>query len=90
MVFLPEDNKDLSSPATQSVLSAINDDLCKLLQSPAAQFWDVVKNDPSLHACLDSFLRFKRYEAPTCTQLLDLHNSADLPHCIWLAAGLDA
>ena len=60
MVFLPGDNKDLSSPATQAVLSAINEDLGRLLQTPAAQFWDVVKNDQSLHACLDSFLRFKR------------------------------
>lgn len=60
LVFLPGDNKDLSSPATQAVLSAINEDLGRLLQSPTAQFWDAVKNDPSLHACLDSFLRFKR------------------------------
>eukprot|EP00877_Chromochloris_zofingiensis_P004569 jgi/Chrzof1/14112/Cz08g25160.t1 len=58
--FLPTDNADLTNPTTQSVLTTIHDDLSRLLRLPAGDFWDVVRNDRSLVACLDSYLRFKR------------------------------
>lgn len=60
MTFLLQDNLDLSSPTTQQVLEVINTDLSQLLRLPPQQFWQVVISDPSLHACLDSFLRFRR------------------------------
>lgn len=58
--FLPGDNQDLSSPSSQEVLGLINGDLGELLCLPPGAFWAAVAGDESLHACLDSFLRFRR------------------------------
>ncbi len=41
-------------------MQSISDDLGELLSLPAAEFWDVAAHDTSLHACLDSYLRYKR------------------------------
>ncbi len=58
--FLPSDNDDLGSPATQAALSLINQNLAWLLQQHAAEFWETVKADKSLIVCLDTYLRFRR------------------------------
>lgn len=58
--FLSQDNLDLSHVQTQQVIRAIDQDLAQLLRLPPQQFWQVVCSDDSLHACLDSFLRFRR------------------------------
>lgn len=52
---------DLSNGQTQQVIAAISADLAQLLRLPPAAFWQVVCSDTSLHTCLDSFLRFRRY-----------------------------
>ncbi len=58
--FLGQDNLDLTSSQVQQVIQAIDQDLAQLLRLPPQQFWHVVCSDDSLHACLDSFLRFRR------------------------------
>lgn len=59
--FLPADNSDLSDPSSRAALDAINEDLGLLLRLSPGDFWSVVlRDDRSLHDCLDSFLRFKR------------------------------
>jgi hypothetical protein len=59
--FLPADNADLSDPSSRAALDAISAALGDLLRQPPAAFWAVVlRDDRSLHDCLDSFLRFKR------------------------------
>lgn len=60
MPFLLQDNLDLSGQQ-QQVIQAIDQDLAQLLRLPPQQFWQVVTSDDTLHTCLDSFLRFKRY-----------------------------
>jgi hypothetical protein len=57
--FLSQDNLDLTNAQTQQVIQAIDQDLTQLLRLPPQQFWQVVCSDDSLHACLDSFLRFR-------------------------------
>jgi hypothetical protein len=59
--FLPADNADLSDPSSRAALEAINTDLGLLTRLAPGDFWSVVlKDERSLHDCLDSFLRFKR------------------------------
>ncbi|KAF8062062.1 hypothetical protein HT031_004322 [Scenedesmus sp. PABB004] len=60
VTFLPGDNQDLASASTQATVELMSADLSQLLRLPPAAFWHVVLADASLHACLDSFLRFRR------------------------------
>eukprot|EP00878_Enallax_costatus_P031733 GHUV01034746.1.p1 GENE.GHUV01034746.1~~GHUV01034746.1.p1 ORF type:complete len:121 (-),score=14.28 GHUV01034746.1:319-681(-) len=61
VAFLPGDNQDLANPNTHAVIELINQDLSQLLRLLPQQFWQVVLTDKSLHTCLDSFLRFRRW-----------------------------
>lgn len=58
--YLPGDNNALSSPDASEALALINAELGRLLALPGGQFWDVVRNDKSLHVCIDSFLQHRR------------------------------
>lgn len=55
--YLPQDNAAIDDGGIEAIL---NEDLGKLLQLAAPGFWDVVKSDPTLSTCLDSYLCFKR------------------------------
>lgn len=55
--YIPADNKTW---AADDVIRAINDDLAELLSAPASEFWATVRDDASLHVCLDTYLRHKR------------------------------
>jgi hypothetical protein len=57
--FLPIDNQDLTEPTTQEALAVTNEQLAELLRAPDPEFWRTVRDDRSLHTCLDSYLRFK-------------------------------
>lgn len=57
--YLPQDNVGLDKDADEA-LEAINDDLASLLRSDAKSFWQIVRADSSLHACLSSYLQFAR------------------------------
>jgi hypothetical protein len=60
--FLPADNADLADPSSRAALDAISGGLGKLLRLPPGDFWAAaLAGDRSLHDCLDSFLRFKRW-----------------------------
>jgi hypothetical protein len=71
LLFLPEDNADLAATSSQASVQSINDELGQLLRQPADAFWQTVKADRSLHACLDSYLRFRRWAVDTswCARL---------------------
>lgn len=59
--FLPQDNVN---PESAVVLELLNGDLGDLLRLPAAQFWETVLRDASLHECMDSFFSCARYGHP--------------------------
>jgi hypothetical protein len=57
--FLPQDNKQLADSSEKAV-AVISNDLGGLLRLGASDFWAVVRSDRSLHACLDTYLHYKR------------------------------
>ena len=58
--FLPQDNINADVAAEEAV-ELISEDLRNLLRSTRKEFWNAVERDDSLAACIDSFLRFRRY-----------------------------
>ena len=62
-MFLPilaEDNEGIDED-TQDILDRVYFDLGSLLQLGPGAFWQSIKADRSLHACLASYLQFARY-----------------------------
>lgn len=59
--FLPQDNGAAAGDsAAVAAVEAISTDLAALLAAPRTEFWAALRDDASLAACLDSFLRFRR------------------------------
>jgi hypothetical protein len=61
MHFLPFLPGDEGTPEAIAVIAELNASLGELLRQDAKSFWDTVTNDKSLHVCLDSYLRHRRW-----------------------------
>ncbi len=62
MRFLPVLAEDEGTPAAIQTTAVLNEELERLLQSDASSFWATVQEDQSLHICLDTYLRHKRWD----------------------------
>eukprot|EP00803_Ostreobium_quekettii_P007751 evm.model.scf_1175.1 EVM.evm.TU.scf_1175.1 scf_1175:1836-2480(-) len=58
--FLPGDNDASADPDAEEAIEAMNEDMRRLLLLEAADFWSVVRDDPSLVVAIDTYLRFRR------------------------------
>lgn len=60
LTFLPSDNAGIKDSAQEEIIQLTSSDLGHLLAQDAKTFWQTVQSDASLHACIESYLRYKR------------------------------
>lgn len=75
--FLPPTGGTVDDPLAVEAADATQEDLEWLLACDGAEFWGVVRADPSLPALVDSYLRYARWEG-----LVDRH-VLPVPWHVW-------